>query len=123
VPALYRQAEVVAYPSLEEGFGLPALEALACGAPLVSTLGSAIEEVVDDAALLVDPGDVAALSAALEALLRDAALADTFRLAGPRRAAAATWHRSALQHLEAYRLAMSGAAGAARRLAVMRAPG
>jgi glycosyltransferase involved in cell wall biosynthesis len=122
VPALYRQAEVVAYPSLEEGFGLPALEALACGAPLVSTLGSAIEEVVDDAALLVDPGDVAALSAALEALLRDAALADTFRLAGPRRAAAATWHRSALQHLEAYRLAMSGASGAARRLAVMRAP-
>jgi glycosyltransferase involved in cell wall biosynthesis len=105
VPALYRQAEVVVYPSLEEGFGLPALEALACGAPLVSTLGSAIEEVVDDAALLVDPGDVDGLTGALEALLRDAALADTFRAAGPRRAAMATWHRSAQQHLDAYRLA------------------
>ncbi len=114
VPALYRQAEVVAYPSLEEGFGLPALEALACGAPLVSTLGSAIEEVVDDAALLVPPGDVAALTGALEALLSDGALADAFRVAGPRRAADATWRRSAAQHLEAYRLATSGAARAPR---------
>ncbi len=108
VPALYRQAEVVAYPSLEEGFGLPALEALACGSPLVSTLGSAIEEVVDDAALLVPPGDVASLAGALDALLRDTALADTFRAAGPRRAADATWYRSAQQHIDAYRIALTG---------------
>ncbi len=108
VPALYRQAEVVAYPSLEEGFGLPALEALACGAPLVSTLGSAIEEVVGDASLLVPPGDVKRLTGALDALLRDTALADTFRAAGPRRAAEATWYRSAQQHIEAYRIAVTG---------------
>src|SRR5205823_4397284 len=98
----------VVYPSLEEGFGLPALEALACGAPLVSTLGSAIEDVVDDAALLVRPGDVDGLTNALDALLGDAALAETFRAAGPRRAAEATWRRSARLHLDAYRLAMSG---------------
>jgi glycosyltransferase involved in cell wall biosynthesis len=121
VPALYRQAEVVAYPSLEEGFGLPALEALACGAPLVSTLGSAIEEVVDDAALLVHPGDVEGLTGALEALLRDAALADTFRAAGPRRAASATWHRSAQQHLEAYRLATTSHRGVPGRIKAARA--
>ena len=52
VPALFRRAEAVVYPSLEEGFGLPALEALACGAPLVTTAGSALAEVVGDAALL-----------------------------------------------------------------------
>ena len=115
LPALYRQAEVVAYPSLEEGFGLPALEALACGAPLVSTLGSAIEEVVDDAALLVQPGDVAALAGALGALLQDTALAETFRQAGPRRAAGATWRRSAMRHLEAYRLAALDAPRACAR--------
>ena len=61
-------------------------------------------------ALLVRPGDAAGLAAALQALLDDAALADTFRLAGPRRAAGATWRRSAERHLDAYRLAMSGTA-------------
>ena len=59
VPALLRQAAVVAYPALEEGFGLPALEALACGAPLVTTEGTAMAEMAGGAALLVPPGDVA----------------------------------------------------------------
>ena len=62
VPALLRQAAVVAYPALEEGFGLPALEALACGAPLVTTEGTAMAEMAGGAALLVPPGDVAALA-------------------------------------------------------------
>ena len=65
VPALLRHAAVVAYPALEEGFGLPALEALACGAPLVTTEGTAMAEMAGAAALLVPPGDVAALAAAL----------------------------------------------------------
>jgi glycosyltransferase involved in cell wall biosynthesis len=65
VAALLRRARVVAYPSLEEGFGLPALEALACGATLVTTRGSAVEEVVGDMAFLVDPGDVSGLALAL----------------------------------------------------------
>ena len=66
VPALFRRAEVVAYPSFEEGFGLPALEALACGAPLVTTRGSSIEEFVDGAAVLAASPEPAALADALE---------------------------------------------------------
>ena len=71
VPALLRQAAVVAYPALEEGFGLPALEALACGAPLVTTEGTAMAEMAGDAALLVPPGDVGALAAALGTALQE----------------------------------------------------
>ncbi|MEA2687204.1 MAG: hypothetical protein QOE93_2399, partial [Actinomycetota bacterium] len=67
--ALLRGAAVVAYPSLEEGFGLPALETMACGAPLVTTTGSAMEEVAGAAALLVTPGDAVMLAEALEATL------------------------------------------------------
>jgi glycosyltransferase involved in cell wall biosynthesis len=103
VPVLLRNAEIVAYPSLTEGFGLPALEALACGAALVSTSGSAVEEVVGDAALLVPPGDVDALAAALDWLLADPHARIDLALRGPARAAEFTWDASAAIHLEAYR--------------------
>ena len=69
VPALLRRAAVVAYPALEEGFGLPALEALACGAPLVTTEGTAMAELAGGAALLVPPGSVGPLAEALAAAL------------------------------------------------------
>jgi len=62
VPALLRSTVAAVYPSRYEGFGLPALEALACGVPLVTTRGTAMEEVAGDAATLVDPGDVAGLA-------------------------------------------------------------
>jgi glycosyltransferase involved in cell wall biosynthesis len=108
LPAFFRQAAVVAYPSLEEGFGLPALEALACGAPLVTTRGSAMEEVVGDAACLVRPRDVAGLAAALTTLLDDPARADELRRAGPPVAARYTWDTSVAAHLTAYAAAVGG---------------
>jgi glycosyltransferase involved in cell wall biosynthesis len=100
--SLFRGAAAVVYPSLEEGFGLPALEALACGAPLVSTRGSAVEEVVGDAALLVPPHDERALGDAIERVLDDAAVAARLRRDGPERAAKFTWDRSVAGHLDAY---------------------
>ena len=66
VAVLMRRAEAVAYPAFEEGFGLPALEALACGTPLVTTKGSAMAEVAGGAAWLVAPGDVEALAEVIE---------------------------------------------------------
>ncbi len=105
--ALFRRAEVVAYPSFAEGFGLPALEVLACGTPLVTSSGSALEEVAGDAALLVAPGDVEGLADALARVIDDPALAARFRAAGPARAAAFTWERSVDAHVDAYRQALA----------------
>jgi glycosyltransferase involved in cell wall biosynthesis len=100
--ALFRRAEVIAYPSLVEGFGMPALEALASGTPLVTTSGSALEEIVGDAALLVPPADVEALSHALATVLDDATVAARLRAEGPPRAATFTWQRSIEAHVAAY---------------------
>lgn len=101
--ALLRGAAAVAYPSLEEGFGLPALEALACGAPLVTTRGSAMEEVTGDAALLIPPGDPDALAQALEAAVSGGPEGERRRVEGLRTAARYTWEASAAAHAEVYR--------------------
>jgi glycosyltransferase involved in cell wall biosynthesis len=105
VPALLRRATVAAYPSIEEGFGLPALEALACGTPLVTTAGTAMAEVSGDAALLVAPGAVDELAGALEAQLSGGADADARRRRGLDMAARYTWQWCADRHMEAYRWA------------------
>ena len=107
VPALLRKAAVVAYPSLAEGYGMPALEALACGAPLVTTRGTAMAELAGDAATLVAPGDFESLADALAKVLsdRDGPAAARRREAGFARAAACTWEASAARHVEAYRIA------------------
>ncbi len=95
LPRWYNAASVFVYPSLYEGFGLPPLEALACGVPTVTSAGTAMAEVVGDAALLADPRDPPALAAALGRALDDTALRATLRDAGPRRAATFTWARAA----------------------------
>lgn len=103
---LLRRADAVAYPSLEEGFGLPALEALACGTPVVTTTGSAMADVCGDAALLVPPGRSDLLAAGLMRVLDDPGEAARLRAAGPPRAAGFTWEAAVEAHLRAYRLAI-----------------
>jgi glycosyltransferase involved in cell wall biosynthesis len=108
VPALLRQASVVACPALEEGFGLPALEALACGAPLVTTEGTAMAEFSDGAAWLVPPADAPALAGALRAAL-DEGRGGARGRRGLALAAARTWEASAARHVDAYGVAREGA--------------
>jgi alpha-1,3-rhamnosyl/mannosyltransferase len=104
--ALMRGAAVVLVPSLYEGFGLPALEALACGAPVVCSDRTALPEVVGDAAELADPEDPAALAEATARALAPARAAE-LRDAGPRRAAAFTWTRCADRVVAAYHAALN----------------
>jgi len=106
VAMLFRHAAAVAYPSFEEGFGLPALEAMACGAPLVTARGSALEEVVGDAALVVSPAGIDELADAFSRVLDDPGVAAKLRAAGSARAAEFTWDASVARHLDAYRHAV-----------------
>ncbi len=99
LPALYRQAALLAFPSLYEGFGFPPLEAMACGTPVVASTASSVPEVVGDAGLLVDPLDVPAWTAALAQALDDLTLRDRLRQAGLARAATFTWARAAQEWL------------------------
>jgi glycosyltransferase involved in cell wall biosynthesis len=107
VPALLRRASVVACPALEEGFGLPALEALACGAPLVTTEGTAMAEFAGGAAWLAPPGDVDALAGALRTALDEGRASRRVEL-GVAVALQHTWEASVARHLEAYALARGG---------------
>lgn len=105
VPALLRGAAAVCYPAAEEGFGLPALEALACGAPLVTTAGSVMAELAGPAAVTAPAGSVEGLAAALKRALAGGPDADERRRVGLAVAARHTWAASADRHLEAYRVA------------------
>jgi len=95
LPALYRQAIMLVYPSLYEGFGLPPVEAMACGTPSIVSNTTGLPEAVGDAALLVDPTDVEAIASAVSRLLDDADLRESLRQAGLAHAARFTWDRAA----------------------------
>jgi len=101
LPALYRQARVLAYPSLYEGFGLPPLEAMACGTPVVASSASSVPEAVGDAGLLHHPLDADALADALHRALTDDELRADLRQRGLARAAEFSWTRTAHEWLAA----------------------
>ncbi len=103
LPALYSGALAFVFPSLAEGFGLPVLEAMACGTPVVCSNLSSLPEVVGDAALLVNPYDVVALAAAICRLLADESLRQEMRAKGLAQAAKFSWERTARETLAAYR--------------------
>jgi glycosyltransferase involved in cell wall biosynthesis len=101
-PLLYQACTVFAFPSLYEGFGLPPLEAMACGAPVVTSSASSLPEVVGTAALEVEPDDVAGWAAALQRLLNDDALRANLRARGLAQAARFSWRRVAEETLRVY---------------------
>ena len=102
LPALFSAASVFVWPSLWEGFGLPPLEAMACGTPVVTSNTSSLPEVVGDAALRVQPEDVEAISEAMRSLTDDAELCASLRQRGMERASKFTWQRTAKLTYEAY---------------------
>jgi glycosyltransferase involved in cell wall biosynthesis len=105
VPALYRGASAMIFPSLYEGFGSPPLEAMACGCPVASSMRGSLAEVVGDAALHLDPESVDDIAAAMTQVTEDGELRDRLREQGLARARTFTWARAARQHVELYELA------------------
>src|SRR5947199_5045240 len=101
-PPLYSAATVFAFPSLYEGFGMPVLEAMACGAAVITSNSSALPEVTGDAAVLVDPTSVDAIGAAILGLLQDPARRAALGEAARARAAHFSWSAVAKQTLEVY---------------------
>jgi len=109
--ALYAGASAFVFPSLAEGFGLPILEAMACGAPVVTSNRSSMPEVAGAAAELCDPSDAPSIGAAIAKILRDPDLAEDLRRAGLKRAKEFTWERTARRTVACYREALTGSAG------------
>jgi glycosyltransferase involved in cell wall biosynthesis len=99
---LYGLAQVFVFPSLQEGFGLPPLEALTCGTPVITSNTSSLPEVVGDAALLVPPTEVKAIVDALTQVLTSSTLADELRARGLERSKMFTWERTARETLAVY---------------------
>lgn len=109
LPLWYNVASVFAYPSMYEGFGLPPLEAMACGAPVITSNRSSLPEVVGDAGILLDPEDVGAWARALRQILSDGQAAAKWRELGPKQAGKFSWERAARETAEVYDRVMSKA--------------
>ena len=107
-PALYRAAEVFCFPSRYEGFGLPPLEAMACGVPIVCSDSTSLPEVTGDAAWLLSPDDVGAWANTLVEVIASSGARDEMRRRGLERAVRFSWHRTAQQTVDVYRLVLGG---------------
>jgi glycosyltransferase involved in cell wall biosynthesis len=104
LPLLYNAADVFAYPSLYEGFGLPVLEAMACGTPVITSNVSSLPEVSGDAARLVDPYDLDDIASAIFEIVRDIDVRTAWQVRGLARARLFTWERTAEQTVQIYHL-------------------
>jgi glycosyltransferase involved in cell wall biosynthesis len=120
LPALYNAASVFAFPSLYEGFGLPVIEAMACGVPVLTSEISATAEVAGDAAVLVDPQDVDAIASGLAALLSDPLRRDHYGRLGLARSVEFSWRRAADETHAVYQRAVLGLPADASPAAVAR---
>jgi glycosyltransferase involved in cell wall biosynthesis len=101
--SLFGGASLFAFPSLWEGFGLPVVEAMACGLPVVAGRGHALDELVENAGILVDPRNPQEIAGAMERVLADPKLAATLRESALRRASEFSWDRAAADLLEIFR--------------------
>ncbi|MHB0870014.1 MAG: glycosyltransferase family 4 protein [Chloroflexota bacterium] len=108
LPLWYNCADIFIYPSLYEGFGLPPLEAMACGTAVITSSVSSLPEVVGEAAITVNPLDVDALAGAIATVLEDVTLWERLRAEGPRQAARFSWHETAASTMRAYRSLLDG---------------
>jgi len=108
LPALYSGALCFVYPSYFEGFGLPPLEAMKCGAPVIVGDRTSLPEVVGDAAIAVDPFDIEAIAAAITRLLNNSALRKEFSVRGQERARTFSWQKTAQETLTVYREVVNG---------------
>ena len=107
MPLIYSGAAAFVFPSLYEGFGLPPLEAMACGTPVISSRSSSLPEVVGDAGVLVDPMNVDALAESLRRVLEDRAFAEVLAQQGIKRAAGFSWKKTAAETIAVYRRALA----------------
>jgi glycosyltransferase involved in cell wall biosynthesis len=101
----YQNADVFILPSFYEGFGLPVVEAMACGTPVICSTNGALPEVVGNAALKVQPFDITGMAEALKRILTNETLAKDMRIKGLKRALKFRWQETARKTLEAYKLA------------------
>jgi glycosyltransferase involved in cell wall biosynthesis len=108
LPSLFSAATAFVYPSIYEGFGMPVLEAMACGTPVITSTGSSLEEIAGGAAVLVDPYDVTALANAIEDVVTDGDLQCRLRESGFQRVKNFSYRRMAEQTLSVFEEAVSG---------------
>ncbi len=108
LPMVYNLASLFVYPTKYEGFGFPALEAMACGTPVITTAISSLPEIVGDAGILVPPGDEQALTGAMAEVLRDSTLSNQLRTRGLQRSEYFTWERTARETMKVYKQVLMG---------------